>query len=97
MENTQIWNPIQYQGTRWFTLRETSNGLYLEIYYEVDRNSKGNVTVCPFYAWKTSCHLQITLEKLLTELLTETQIIEKLLENKKWHPSTVLMCGGQLK
>ena len=86
------FNPIKWQGTKWVTLRETSTGLHAQIWYEVDRNSIGRVTVVPAYGWKTNDPCT-GLDKQLSELLTEEQADEKLTASKHWHPATMLMCG----
>lgn len=93
MEPADIFNPIKFQGTKWVTLRETSTGMYAELWYEVDRNKIGRVTVCPAYAWKTSAPL-ITLDKHISELFTEKQAGEKILASNNWHPATAIICSA---
>lgn len=93
------WNPIQWQGTKWVTLRETATGLFAEIWYEVDRNKLGRVTVILPYGWDEEKHTTqkhgrwTTLDKQLSELLTEEQAGEKLMAVEKWHPATMIMCS----
>ena len=93
------WNPCKWRGTKWVTLRPTGTGLYAEIWYELDRNKAGRVTVIPPYGWdeekqttKNPGHWT-TLDKTLSELLSEERASEKLLASDKWHPTTMIMCG----
>ena len=93
------WNPCKWRGTKWVTLRETTHGLFASIWYEIERNKIGRVTVIPPYGWdeekrktKNDGHWT-TLDKQLSELLTEEQAVEKLLASEKWSGATVIMCG----
>ncbi len=72
------WNPINWQGTKWVTLRETGTGLYAEIWYEIDRNKEGRMTVISPYGWN-KLGPAVMLDKKLSELLSEEQASEKLL------------------
>jgi hypothetical protein len=87
--DTDDWNPTAWQGTKWFTVRGTSTGTYAEIWYEVDRNKLGRVTVCPAYSWKTGSP-HTTLDKQLKDLLTEQQLAEKMSAAKQIHPAMLI-------
>jgi len=37
------WNPLRWHGNKWMFRGK--------IYFEVDRNKLGRVTLCPYHAW----------------------------------------------
>jgi hypothetical protein len=68
--NDPGFNPLEFQGTRWYTIRPVSGRIHYDHWVEVDRNKLGRVTVCPEYCWNT-IYPMVTLDKKLVELFSE--------------------------
>ncbi|NBQ68413.1 MAG: hypothetical protein EBU46_06085 [Nitrosomonadaceae bacterium] len=87
----QPFNPIAYQGTHWYQVRETSTGLYVDRFVELSRSRSGTIHLgCPALlkakiAWST--------EKPMNELLTQAEMIDRIAAANR-HPATTLMLGG---
>lgn len=87
---------FRFSGQKWHIIRETFSGLYVEAYFELDRNTLGRVTLIPAHGWDkekqaTKNHGHWTaIDRNIDELFTEEQAAQRLVGADKLHPAMTL-------
>lgn len=66
------FNPLQFKGKEWFTIRDFGDVKHVDAWREIDRNKTGRVTVVAQCFWGNN--MGTCMDKNATELLTATQV-----------------------